>query len=205
MIKSRKWHRVICEYERRDEDRAKLKQQQQQQCNNISTNNNKYNILQDDTLEEYGRYEEPWSLDTAASGNYCGKNTQIKNRKTIKNGIQVGVANNQSMIQIEEGELPFERLPTAANDVQVFPTMQGPLIGCGKLATNGCGIWFDNENGSVVSGATKNKINRTPAIGSILSHEKGVLFIGVYLPQKSVLSPPIESQYKPFQKHVPSY
>jgi hypothetical protein len=36
--------------------------------------------------------------------------------------------------------------------------MQGPLIGCAKLATNGCGIWFDNENGSVVSGATKDKI-----------------------------------------------
>jgi hypothetical protein len=62
------------------------------------------------------------------------------------------------MIQVEEGKLPFDRLPTAANDVQVFPNMQGPLIGCGKLATNGCGIWFDNENGSVVSGATKNKI-----------------------------------------------
>jgi hypothetical protein len=62
------------------------------------------------------------------------------------------------MIQVEEGELPFDRLPTAANNVQVFPTMQGPLIGCGKLATNGCGIWFDNEKGSVVSGATKNKI-----------------------------------------------
>jgi hypothetical protein len=62
------------------------------------------------------------------------------------------------MIQIEEGNLPSDRLPTAANDVQVFPTMQGPLIGCGKLATSGCGIWFDNEKGSVVSGATKNKI-----------------------------------------------
>jgi hypothetical protein len=114
-------------------------QQQQPQCN-ISTNNNKYNILQDDTLEEYGRYEEPWSSDSAASGNYWGKKTKIKNRKTTPNGIQVGVANNQSMIQVEKGELPFDRLPTAANDVQVFPTMQGPLIGCGKLATNGCGI-----------------------------------------------------------------
>jgi hypothetical protein len=70
----------------------------------------------------------------------------------------VGVANNQLMIQIDEGELPFDRLPTAANDVQVFPTMQRPLIGCGKLATNGCGIWFDNENGSVISGKTKSKI-----------------------------------------------
>jgi hypothetical protein len=36
--------------------------------------------------------------------------------------------------------------------------MQGPLIRYGKLATNGCGIWIDNENGSVVSGATKDKI-----------------------------------------------
>jgi hypothetical protein len=43
-------------------------------------------------------------------------------------GIQVSVANNQSMHQIEEGELPFDRLPTAANDVQVFPSMQSPLI-----------------------------------------------------------------------------
>jgi hypothetical protein len=60
--------------------------------------------------------------------------------------------------QIEEGELPFHRLPTAANDVQVFPLMQSPLIRCGKLATNGCGTWFDNENGSVVNGATKDKI-----------------------------------------------
>jgi hypothetical protein len=157
MIKSRKWNRVICEYERRDEDRAEKKKQQQQQqqrCNNISTNNN-YNILQDDTLEEYGWYDEPWSLDTAASGNYCGKKAKIRNRKAITNGIQVGVANNQSMIQVEEGKLPFDRLPTAAKDVQVFPNMQGPLIGCGKLATNGCGIWFDNEKGSVVSGATK--------------------------------------------------
>jgi hypothetical protein len=62
------------------------------------------------------------------------------------------------MQQIGEGELPFDRLPTAANDAQVFPSMQSPLIGCGKLATNGCGIRFDNENGSVVNGATKDKI-----------------------------------------------
>ena len=33
----------------------------------------------------------------------------------------------------------------------------------------------------------------------------GPFFRGAYLPQKSVLSPPIESQYKPFQKHVSSY
>jgi hypothetical protein len=79
MITSTKWHRVICEYERRDEDRAKLKQQQR--CNNISTNNNKYNILQDDTLEEYGRYKEPWSLDTAASGITVGRTQKLKIEK----------------------------------------------------------------------------------------------------------------------------
>jgi hypothetical protein len=33
----------------------------------------------------------------------------------------------------------------------------------------------------------------------------GSFFTGVYLPQKLVLSPPIERQYKPFQKHMPSY
>jgi hypothetical protein len=43
----------------------------------------------------------------------------------------------------------------------------------------------------------------------LLSHiwdrKKGSFFTGVYLPQKSVLEPPIERQYKPFQKHVSSY
>jgi hypothetical protein len=33
----------------------------------------------------------------------------------------------------------------------------------------------------------------------------GPFFTGVFLPQKSVLSPPIESQYMPFQKHVSFY
>jgi hypothetical protein len=146
-----KFDRVICEYERRAEDRKKQKQQ-----DNINTN--QYNILENDTLEAYGKYKQSWSLDSAASGYYCGKSTPINIRRTTTGGIQVSVANNQSMQQIEEGELTFDRLPMAANDVQVFPSMQSPLIGCGKLATNGCGIWFDNENGSVVSGATKDKI-----------------------------------------------
>jgi hypothetical protein len=129
--------RVICEYKRRAEDRAK---QKQQHCN---INNNQYNILHNDTLEAYGKYNHSWSLDSAASGHYCGKNTKINDRKaTTAGGIQVRAANNQSMKQIEEGELPFDWLPTAANHVQVFPSMQYPLIWCGKLATNGCGIWL---------------------------------------------------------------
>jgi hypothetical protein len=71
------FNRVICEFERRAEDRAKL--ERQQQCNNI--NNNKYNILEDDTsLQAYGNYNQSWSLDSAASGHYCGKSTRINNR-----------------------------------------------------------------------------------------------------------------------------
>jgi hypothetical protein len=125
-----KFDRVICEYERRAEDRKK----QQQQCD---INNNQYNILEDDILENYGTYNQSWSLDSVASGHYCGKSTSINNRKITppNGGIQVSVANNQVMKQIEEGTLPFDRLPTAATDVQVFSSMQSPLIGCGKLAT----------------------------------------------------------------------
>jgi hypothetical protein len=114
--------------------------------------------LEDDTLEAYSKYDQSWSLDSAALGHYYGKSSKINNKRTTTGGIQVSVANNQSMKQIEEGELTFDQLPIAANDVPVFPLMQSPLIGCGKLATNGCGIWFDNENGSVVNGATKDKI-----------------------------------------------
>jgi hypothetical protein len=119
-----KFDRVICEYERRAEDQKK----QQQQCNNIS--NNQYNILEDDTLEAYSKYNQSWSLDSAALGHYCGKSTRMNNRKIKPTGgdIQVAVANSQSMKQIEEGTLPFDRLSTAANDVQVFPSMQSPLI-----------------------------------------------------------------------------
>jgi hypothetical protein len=36
-------------------------------------------------------------------------------------------------------------------------------------------------------------------------HFWGSFFNGAYLPQKLDLSPPIERQYKPFQKHVSSY
>jgi hypothetical protein len=39
----------------------------------------------------------------------------------------------------------------------------------------------------------------------IYGHFLGSIFRGLYLPQKSVLLPPIESQYKPFQKHVSFY
>jgi hypothetical protein len=58
-----------------------------------------------------------------------------------------------------------------------------------------------------VNGAEKGVLfNSFQAIVPLMGQETGVLFsMGVYLPQKSVLLPPIESQYKPFQKHVSSY
>jgi hypothetical protein len=52
---------------RRAEDRTK----QQQQCNNI--NNNQYTILENDTLDDYGNYNQSWSLDSAASGTLLWK------------------------------------------------------------------------------------------------------------------------------------
>jgi hypothetical protein len=48
-------------------------------------------------------------------------------------------------------------------------------------------------------------INSFQAIVPYMGQEKGVLFKGVYLPQISVLSPPIERQYLSVQKHVSSY
>jgi hypothetical protein len=39
----------------------------------------------------------------------------------------------------------------------------------------------------------------------IWEQKKGSFFTGVFLPKKSVLLPPIKTQYKPFQKHVSSY
>jgi hypothetical protein len=92
-----KFDRVICEYERRMEDelavlKALEKKRQHKsalECNlstNNNNNNNPYNILENDTLVDYGTYNESWSLDSAASGQYCGKKTKIKNRKPIKNG-----------------------------------------------------------------------------------------------------------------------
>jgi hypothetical protein len=47
-------------------------------------------------------------------------------------------------------------------------------------------------------------VNSFQAIVPLTGQEKSSFFTGMYLPQKSVLSPPIESQYKPFQKHVSS-
>jgi hypothetical protein len=84
------------------------------------------------------------------------------------------------MQQIEEGTIPFDRLPTAANNVQVFPYMQSPLIGCGKLAKNICGIWFDDKKGSVVTGTLKNKIK------AIIASEQGEVLLAAPFDNQSL-------------------
>jgi hypothetical protein len=48
-------------------------------------------------------------------------------------------------------------------------------------------------------------LNSFQAIVLLTGQEKGVLLRGCISLKKLVLLPPIESQYKPFQKHVSSY
>jgi hypothetical protein len=51
-----------------------------------------------------------------------------------------------------------------------------------------------------------NTVNRTQVMAVILQPIFGVLFFtGVYLPQKLVLSSPVERQYVTVQRYVPSY
>ena len=34
---------------------------------------NKYDGVEQDELVHYGNYDQPWKLDSGASGHYCGK------------------------------------------------------------------------------------------------------------------------------------
>ena len=110
------------------------------------TTTNKFNGLEDDTLDEYGNYNSSWMLDTAASGNYADKNTPVGNKQEITHGISVSCANDGIMQQTAEGELPFDNIPDGAKDAQIFKKMQKPLISGGKLVTNGANTVFDVPN-----------------------------------------------------------
>ena len=116
--------------------------------------------MEDDTLDQYGKYNSSWMLDTAASGNYADKNTPVKNKKEVTRGINVSCANDGIMRQTAEGELPFDNIPDGAKDVQIFEKMQKPLISGGKLVTNGANIVFDVPNAHVLTGATKEAIRK---------------------------------------------
>ena len=70
------------------------------------------------------------------------------------------------MQQIAEGGVPFETLPKASRDIQLFPHIHAPLLSGGKLAMNGCNIVFDRPNVHIVIGDTR------AAIRSVIKQAK---------------------------------
>ena len=116
-----------------------------------------FQVLTNDELEDYGDYATPW---TGASGHFAGRRTGVRKRRNIKNGIRVGVANGQSMDQIESGELPFDA-PQGATDVQIFDNMPNPLIGAGKFVKAGAKIILDRPHAHVVDNKATNEIIMT--------------------------------------------
>ena len=83
--------------------------------------NNNYNGLESNELEEYGDYQQPWKLDSGASGHYAGSKTGVRNQRNKWNGIKVEVADGKNINQVQEDKAPFNRLPKEAVDVQIFP------------------------------------------------------------------------------------
>lgn len=59
------------------------------------------------------------------------------------------------MTQIEADEVPFDRLPNAAKEIQLFEYMHAPLPSAGKLVQNGCNVIFDTPTAYVITGKTK--------------------------------------------------
>ena len=114
---------------------------------------NPYSIL-DDT----GDFKTPWKLDSAASDHYAGKQTGIRDRRPVTNGIHVGVANGDSMHQTETGTIPFNNLPASATSVAIFKHMPHPLLSCGQLIKAGCKIILDDPQALVVDKTTGNVI-----------------------------------------------
>ena len=118
---------------------------------------NTFQALSNDELDDYGDYDTPWKLDSGASGHFAGRRTGVRKRRKIRNGIRVGVANGQSMDQLEGGELPFDA-PEGATDVQIFDNMPRPLIGAGKLVKAGAKIILDQPLAHVIDKATNEVI-----------------------------------------------
>ena len=120
-----------------------------------------YGALDDDDLEEYGDYPSSWILDSGASGNYASFQSDTKNKRKVRRGISVGCANNHSMNQTGAGTLPFERIRPEAADVQLFESMQSPLLSTGKLSRDGGStVVCDIPAATVLSGRTQNAVRR---------------------------------------------
>ena len=121
---------------------------------------NIYDNLEDDELTSYGNYKSSYILDTGASGHYGDKKTKVRKRRKVRHGIKVGVANGNTMTQIEEGELPFDNIPEEAKDVQLFENMHSPLLSGGKFVKNKCNIIFDTPEAHILTGETKEAVRQ---------------------------------------------
>ena len=65
------------------------------------------------------------------------------------------------MNQTGAGTLPFERIRPAAADVQLFESMQSPLLSTGKLTRDGGStVVCDIPAATVLSGRTQNAVRR---------------------------------------------
>jgi hypothetical protein len=63
----------------------------------------------------------------------------------------------------------------------------------------------EEESEDEYNGGRPSQFNSFQAMVPYMGAKKESFFTGVFCPQKSVLLPPIKTQYKPFQKHVSSY
>ena len=115
---------------------------------------NRYCGIEQDELVQYGDYNQPWKLDSGASGHFCGKQTGVRNRRKKKHGINVQVADGKTMAQVEEGSAPFNKLPGDAADVQIFPNMPNPLMSAGKIVKKGHKIILDDPVATVINKKT---------------------------------------------------
>ena len=93
---------------------------------------NQYNGVEQNELVQYFDCNQPWKLDSGASGHYCGKRTGVRNRQKKNNDIAVQVADGKNMAQVEQDVAPFNKLPQNTADVQIFPHMPNSLVECRK-------------------------------------------------------------------------
>ena len=114
---------------------------------------NNYDAVKIDELVEYGDYQQPWKLNSGASGHYCGNNTGVRKRRkqqTQQNGIKVKVADGKNMNQVKEGQAPFDGLPANTADVQIFQHMPNALVSCGKIVKQNHTTVINKDTNKVV-------------------------------------------------------
>ena len=89
-------------------------------------------------------------LHVALEIRFCG-NQQfwIRNRRKVKNGFKVGLANGENKTQQGEGIVPINVPPTAAH-VAVFDHMPNALLTAGPLVKAGCCIILNTPQAQVI-------------------------------------------------------